>query len=78
MDSCNESLFQEVEKYIGLQPLPVMGVGPALEPIKNTPASVMGLCTAIITLEKVTPVMMLTFSFSINFLANSTPKSGLS
>ena len=47
-------------------------------PIRNTSFSVIGLCTAIITLEKVTPVMIGTFSFSISFCTICVATSGLS
>jgi hypothetical protein len=55
-----------------------MGAGPALEPMKKTCASVMGLWMAIITLEKVTPVMMSTLSLCSSLVAAWTPTSGLS
>ena len=57
---------------------PAIGAGPALEPIRNTSLSVIFLCTAIITLENVMPVMIGTFSFSISLSTSWVATSGLS
>ena len=64
--------------WYGQHCAPAIGAGPALLPIRNTPFSVIGLCTAIITLEKVMPVMIGTFSFSISFCTICVATSGLS
>ena len=57
---------------------PAIGAGPALEPIRNTSFSVIFLCTAIITLENVMPVMIGTLSFSISLSTICVATSGLS
>ena len=72
------SFCQEVMNWKGEHCAPAIGAGPPLEPIRNTPFSVMGLCTAIMMLEKVMPVMMGTRSRSISFCTICVATSGLS